>query len=990
MPFFEIFDHSADVVFALNQSADAVIYANQSARQFAPDDLKLLEMYQRHLKHPDANVPLEGSVSSYLVQTLSAADETGQPVTLVRAVQVAGHRPQEKDAWTPSSLLDKVVPLDTPSGALYALLQDLGERFDASGAIIYAVEHQRIVHSVQWARTEDLTDSASLRHSEIGDLLKSYLEQSLIGGSSSSLILTKDAKLQAQHPMEYALLREFNLDNVAIRALSSSSQEVLGFLIVCSVAPQHLDLCRKELHFYSMVAASLLKKRRMFLSLRYLKDRDELTEAFNRRAFERQLQVLRFHKSLGVICAQIPDLKELNQKYGLQYCDELLQQTFQCLKTIMPSFPIFRSRGNVFTAVLKDLSQDQLNTFKLRAGALLKSQHCAVELTSAFADQPCTLEDLISRTGLNGPALPHKPQAYQSAPLERDFDSLPQHPFVQYVQQYHFDDAAMWQSLSENSQTFYIYCGDLQANVFFLSDNMRDTFGFEHSIVPDMLSIWPTLIADDHDREIWNEDLARTLKDPHYRHSLRYRVTDAGGARIWVHCRGRVIFNDKGEPVFMSGSLMRLDDRNLVCPVTNLQREYAAVKDISRLIELEHSCTIYAIKFFEFNEINEHIGHEAANQLLHAIAEKLTDQLGDSMKFYRLDGITIIGVSKSRDLDTEQNLKEQIFDIASSTYSDFGFGSRRCASITAIRYPEHIESAEELFEKISGFEAIAKREMLPFIEFTAYDAEAQRRQAGLVLKLSSSVEHDFEGFSTVAQPVVSSAPDHRIIGAEILIRWADDNLNIGPTAFIPVLEQTKLIVQVGRFVFREAAKLVKRAIRYAPDFFVSFNVSYVQIKEDPGFFDYIKDTLLELQLTGNHFVAELTETNFDACPEKLSAFISSCRQIGVYLALDDFGNGYSSLNLLLKYPAAIIKLDRSLTVKVHESQKNLNFIKAVIYACHQMGRKVCVEGVETAQELASIEETQCDYIQGYYFFRPLKPDDLLAKIFLQQQLLVLK
>ena len=979
MPFFEIFDHSADVVFALNQSADAVVYANQSARQFAPDDLKLLEMYQRHLKQPDARVPLEGSVSSYLVQTLRAADETGQPVTLVRAVQVAGSRPQEKDAWTPSSLLDKVVPLDTPSGALYSLLQDLGERFDASGAIIYVAEHQRIVHSVQWARTEALSATASLRHSEIGDLLKSYLEQSLIGGSSTSLILTKDARLQAQHPMEYALLHEFNLDNVAIRALSSSSQEILGFLIVCSVAPQHLDLCRKELHFYSMVAASLLKKRRMLLSLRHLKDRDELTEAFNRRAFERQLQVLRFHKSLGLICAQIPNLKALNQKYGLQYCDELLQQTFQCLKTIMPSFPIFRSRGNVFTAVLKDVSQEQLNTIKLKAGALLKSQHCGVELKSAFTDSPCTLEDLIVQAGLNDTQLPRPPQNYQSARLERDFDSLPQHPFVQYVQQYHFDDAAMWQSLSENSQTFYIYCGDLQANVFFLSDNMRDTFGFEHNIVPDMLNIWRTLIVDDQDREIWNEDLACTLKDPHYRHSLRYRVTDAGGARIWVHCRGRVIFNDHGIPVFMSGSLMRLDDRNLVCPVTNLQREYAAVKDISRLIELEHSCTIYAIKFFEFNEINEHIGHEAANQLLHAIAEKLTDQLGDSMKFYRLDGITIIGVSKSRDLDTEQNLKEQIFDIASSTYSDFGFGSRRCASITAIRYPEHIESAEELFEKISGFEAIAKREMLPFIEFTAYDAEAQRRQAGLVLKLSSSVEHDFEGFSTVAQPVVSSAPDHRIIGAEILIRWADDNLNIGPTAFIPVLEQTKLIVQVGRFVFREAAKLVKRAIRYAPDFFVSFNVSYVQIKEDPGFFDYIKDTLLELQLTGNHFVAELTETNFDAFPEKLSAFISSCRQIGVYLALDDFGNGYSSLNLLLKYPAAIIKLDRSLIQDLASNPVSRSLLESIVQISHEQNMQVVAEGVETRLQANILQDKNCFFAQGNLFERPLSAEAFAKK-----------
>ena len=125
-------------------------------------------------------------------------------------------------------------------------------------------------------------------------------------------------------------------------------------------------------------------------------------------------------------------------------------------------------------------------------------------------------------------------------------------------------------------------------------------------------------------------------------------------------------------------------------------------------------------------------------------------------------------------------------------------------------------------------------------------------------------------------------------------------------------------------------------------------------------------------VSGENLSIELTETHFDELPEYLETFIRKCREQKISFILDDFGTAYSSLHLLMHYPADLIKLDRSLLQEVVSSPDKLKFIMSIIYACHQFGKKVCVEGVENESELAVIQQTDCDFIQGYYFHRPME------------------
>lgn len=209
----------------------------------------------------------------------------------------------------------------------------------------------------------------------------------------------------------------------------------------------------------------------------------------------------------------------------------------------------------------------------------------------------------------------------------------------------------------------------------------------------------------------------------------------------------------------------------------------------------------------------------------------------------------------------------------------------------------------------------------------------------------------------------------------MLLRWKFGGKDVSPAVFVPMLEKDNMIHLAGRWVFEQAVCACMRLVSYDPDFYLSFNVSLYQLS-DSHFLDFMEETLGKYQVDGCHLVAEMTESCMDEKPEKLLHFVTVCRKLGIRIALDDFGSGYSSLRMLLQYPTNIIKLDRSLLGEMVESADKMNFISSIVYACHRFGKMVCMEGVETAEENTLIRESGCDLIQGYYYHKPMELDDV--------------
>ena len=247
------------------------------------------------------------------------------------------------------------------------------------------------------------------------------------------------------------------------------------------------------------------------------------------------------------------------------------------------------------------------------------------------------------------------------------------------------------------------------------------------------------------------------------------------------------------------------------------------------------------------------------------------------------------------------------------------------------------------------------------------------------------MERGFEGFSLVYQPQVDAA-DGRMKGVEALLRWKCDKYGaMVPSDFIPLLEESGLIRQVGKWVMKEAAAVLSRWNRYSKDLTMSINISYHQVicprDEGPGedVFSYLVPLLTQQQVKMDNIILEFTESYVASDLEDLKEKLNSVRRMGIKVAIDDFGVGYSSLGVLKEAPVDLVKIDRVFINGIGKDDFDAAFIRLVTALCHQVGIRVCQEGVETKEECDRVCSMGPDYIQGFYYSRPVTEQELFEK-----------
>ena len=207
--------------------------------------------------------------------------------------------------------------------------------------------------------------------------------------------------------------------------------------------------------------------------------------------------------------------------------------------------------------------------------------------------------------------------------------------------------------------------------------------------------------------------------------------------------------------------------------------------------------------------------------------------------------------------------------------------------------------------------------------------------------------------------------------AEALARWHCAEFGaVGPAEFIPLLEQSGLILPVGRWIFRTAAETCARWQEAMPGFMMGINLSNLQL-EDPTFIGYMEKTLQRSGADPSNVVVELTESYLASNVEALEEYLGRLRALHVRISMDDFGTGYSSLGVLKQYPIDVVKIDRTFVKGVQASAFDSAFIQFVVDLCHKLSIQVCLEGVETPEELEAVRPMNLNYYQGFYFGRPM-------------------
>ncbi len=258
-----------------------------------------------------------------------------------------------------------------------------------------------------------------------------------------------------------------------------------------------------------------------------------------------------------------------------------------------------------------------------------------------------------------------------------------------------------------------------------------------------------------------------------------------------------------------------------------------------------------------------------------------------------------------------------------------------------------------------------------------YDAKAHDGEYNrLVLESSMHRALERQQFELHYQPQVG-ATDGSLRGVESLIRWRHPELGmISPFHFIPIAEETGLIVEIGRWVLETSCRQAAAWTPELPELKVSVNLSAAQLVES-HLVDTVQAVLLRTGLAPARLKLELTETMMVQAGETAARNLYALRELGVGLSIDDFGTGYSSLKNLRAFPVGEVKIDRSFVRHVPEDRDNCSIVSSVIEMAHKLGLRVIAEGVEDEHQLAFLRQKGCDDIQGYYFAKPMPADELI-------------
>lgn len=383
---------------------------------------------------------------------------------------------------------------------------------------------------------------------------------------------------------------------------------------------------------------------------------------------------------------------------------------------------------------------------------------------------------------------------------------------------------------------------------------------------------------------------------------------------------------------------------------------------------------VHFIDIDYFKQINDTLGYSFGDQLLKECASRLKHTNEADTFVARMGGDEFLVLQ--RDVASKAEAEEQaqvMIDTFKQPVSIEGYDLFTTISVGISLFPSHGTTADDLIKQAdSAMYTVKESQRNKYMSYDSSMTEKFEAMLSVETELRKAIKQ--EQLEIHYQPQKSIITG-KVVGMEALIRWQHPTKGfIPPSSFIPVAEKTGQIVEIGEWVMRKACFQNKQ---WQNDGFepviVGVNLSALQFHQK-DLVQRVRKILDETGLHPSYLELEITESMAMTNEEYIIKTLNDLRQLGVHVSIDDFGTGYSSLKYLSRFPVSKLKIDKAF---INENQKqNQAIVKSIIHMSHSLNLKVIAEGVETVEQLNFLREEQCDEIQGYYYSRPLPPEQL--------------
>ena len=555
-------------------------------------------------------------------------------------------------------------------------------------------------------------------------------------------------------------------------------------------------------------------------------------------------------------------------------------------------------------------------------------------------------------------------------------------------------------ALLESAANDGLWHWDLSADRAHFSLRWRELLGLAHEPLEDSIAEWLDRVHPE-DRERVQSELRAHLDGSTPLYECEHRLQHHGGAWRWMLCRGRVSRAADGRARQFAGSLSdvthrrqaeeQLAHRSFYDTLTELpnralfhDRLRHALRRAAR--RADYVFAVLLLDLDRFKVINESLGHFAGDRLLVMIARRLELSLrpGDSVARLGGDEFAIL-LDDIRDASDAIKVADRVHGELSAPFNIGGqelFISSSigiATSLTGYQRPEDVLRDADT----AMYRAKASGRARHALFDTAMHAHAVQ-QLQIERDLRRAVErHEMR---VHYQPIISLATG-RIGGFEALVRWTHPERGpVSPGDFIPIAEETGLIVPLGRWVLRQACMELatwQRKLGNPRACTLSVNLSSKQLNQ-PDLAHQIAQILVETGIAGDQLQLEITESAILEHPDAAKTILLKLKELGLKLSIDDFGTGYSSLSYLQRFPIDSLKIDRSFVQHLGQERgiesDDARIARTIVMIGRNLGKSVVAEGVETAAQLSLMRSVECDHAQGYFFSKAVDGDSALALV----------